>query len=126
MPKAIVFQMSGYTRAHTRECLVFIGEVYPEPVPLVLHGKSYPVGTQFKRLGGHKTSAGFEDLTFHEPIVYCGLFEEDGKSVALFKQDQLMKNEFFGWNVDADGNFFWGTDARAGRVIENTIVEVAA
>jgi hypothetical protein len=32
---------------------------------------------------------------------------------------------FFGWHIDADGRFYWGTDARAGRVIENTIVEVA-
>jgi hypothetical protein len=124
--RALVFECFEYTRAHTSTCLVILGAIVPEPVPLLIGGQSYPVGTRFWEMGSKRTSAGFETLYFDAfaPMEYVGQYTNLDGTVALFKQGPLPEGGFFAWHPHDDG-LMWGTDSCSGRIISMDQVRLA-
>lgn len=126
-PKALVFELPGYTRAHTRHCLVILGNIAPRGVPLVIGKRSWPAGTRFWTLGSKNTSAAFETLHFRAfaPMEYVGMFAgiEEDSDLACFRQGELPEGGFFAWHATEFG-LIWGTDSRAGRIISMDNIEV--
>lgn len=121
--KVLAFDCDGYTRMHSRNSLIYTGpKCAPNPVPLVVAGQTWPVGTRFVHLGSRHTSAVFEAMSFSEPLVYAGMFRDDdyASDVALFTQGG--KDVFFGY-ANVGDELVFGTEIRSARVIEMNQVE---
>lgn len=124
--KVPCFDCLEYTRAHTEVCLVVLGDIRPERVPLEMHHQRWDAGTKFWRIGSKKTSAGYETLYFDafEPIEYVGQFENLDGRLALFRSGSRPEGGYFAYHVSEQG-LIWGTSHTAGRVISMDDVVVA-
>lgn len=117
-------ERQGWHMLHDKKCLWFEGELPPiQPLPLQgPDGKSWPPGSKFIFLGGHKSSAGFEWLSFKglSPIEYLGQMSDENPDdtpgmLAVFQQSGTPCR--FGWHVLGE-TLHWGTNSLTSRVIE--------
>lgn len=120
--KVLEYKKPSHTEVSTFCCLILIGDdILPDDTPLELaDGRKAPPGSAFTRLGGKKTSAGFEDLTFTDPFIYYGHWTGSGERYALFRQaGRPGPGKWFAF-YDSGEELIFHTPARAGRVIETT------
>lgn len=126
-PKALVFELPGYTRAHTRQSLVILGDITPRRVPLVIGKRSWPAGTRFWTLGSKNTCAAYETQNYRAfaPMEYVGMFagQGDDGDLACFRQGEHPVGGYFAWHATEFG-LMWGTEVCSGRIIAMDNVEL--
>lgn len=104
---------------HTDVSLIIQGDHPPiEPVPLDGPDRSWPPGTVFSYLGGHRMSACFRhcDFTKTNPVEYLGQIPEpEGAPLACFRQRD--NPTLYAWHA-GDCELYFGTAGLTARTIE--------